>query len=147
MSDPPLRSPACRRDGPLFACLMPFVAIVAGLWALLTPGIVWFQGLGGLLEASLAALVCLISGITALVATSVLGTRQHPLAGVLLATALRMLPALIVCVLLSTADGGGQFLGFVGYLLVFYLVTLAIETYLSVKLVERRPLCSGSELS
>ncbi len=50
--------------------------------------------------------------------------------------AIRMVPPLAICVVLAAQGADGrEHLAFIGYLLAFYLVTLAVETWLAVKRV------------
>lgn len=135
MSDPSWKWTVRWREGRFLAGAGLLVAVVTGLCALLLPGIYWWQGISKFLEAGAAAMLCLLSGITAIAATSCLARQQQPLAGLLLAMALRMLPPLVVCLLLSFQGDGDKYLGFIAYLLLFYGITLAIETYLSIQRV------------
>ncbi len=86
----------------------------------------------------MAALVCLAPAVAALgVSFRFLGT-PHALAAVLLGMMLRAFPPLIVCLLLALRGSGADYFHFVCYLLLFYMVTLAVETYLSVQLVKNK---------
>jgi len=51
----------------------------------------------------------------------------------LLAMAFRLLPPLSVCLILALRSSGSENLSFICYLLVFYMVTLSVETYLSIR--------------
>jgi hypothetical protein len=53
------------------------------------------------------------------------------IAGILGAMAIRMGIPLIVCLVLAIRGGASSLAGFVYYLLVFYLTTLAVETWYS----------------
>ncbi len=110
-------------------------AIIAGCMVLM-PAAWWLAGTQGGIEVGSAALVCLLSGLLALAVTSMQTLRRQPLAGMLFAMAIRLLPPLVVCLALSLRDTGAKFSGFVCYLLLFYLISLAIETYLSVQQVQ-----------
>ena len=133
MSDPSLPWTARCSEGKFFACARLFVVLVAGFCALLLPGVYGLQGLESFLEAGAAALLCFGTGVVALAATS--WQAHQPLVGLLLAMALRMILPLTVCLLLAVQGSGKQYRGFVTYLLLFYCVTLAIETFLSVRLL------------
>ena len=82
-----------------------------------------------------AGLVCLASGLTGLVVTSIRIPNLHAFHNMLLAMGFRLGPPLIVCMLLALKGNGPEYFGFVCYLLVFYLATLSIETYLSVRVI------------
>ncbi len=98
----------------------------------------WLQGREAIVEVVAAALICLFSGLTALAASQLPVARRQPLVGLLLAMALRMLPPLVVCLLLALRGNGADYLGFVIYLIVFYLLTLAAETFLSLRLMKNQ---------
>ncbi len=117
--------------------------VVVGAYGLLLPVAIWMNGVQGTLEAGAAAMICFMSGITALAATWHLSRQQQPLVGLLIAMALRMLPPLIICVALALQGTGADYLGFVCYLLTFYLVTLAAETYASVQLAKPHQKSAG----
>jgi hypothetical protein len=90
------------------------------------------------MDALTAALICLLSGTTALAVMQLPLSRQQPFVGLLLAMALRMLPPLVVCLLLAQQGSGAEYLGFVCYLILFYLLTLAAETLLSLQLLKNK---------
>jgi hypothetical protein len=87
-------------------------------------------GLGGL---SIAAAICLATAwITELVAAAI-GRHASPLAIMALGMMFRMMPPLALCVVLAARGvSGREHLAFIFYLLGFYLVTLAMETWTSV---------------
>lgn len=137
-----MSGPSCNRTarwcgGNFFTCAKLFLAIVLGFSALLLPCVLYLQGLDRFLEAGAAAILCTSAGMVALAVTSWQTRQQQPLTGMLLAMVLRILPPLTICLLLAIQGEGRQFISFISYLLLFYLVTLAIETYLSVKLVNQ----------
>ena len=107
-----------------YLCVLPFA--------------LWQQGGQGAIEAALAALLCLAPALAALgVSCRFLGTPQA-LAAVLLGMMLRAFPPLVVCLLLAVRGSGADYIHFVSYLLVFYMITLAVETYLTVGLVKQK---------
>ena len=137
-----MSSPSCSRlagwcGNNFYTCAKPFVAGVLGLSVLLLPCVLVLQGRNGFLEAGAAALLCTSAGLVALAVVSWQTRQQQPLGGMLLAMVLRILPALAVCMLLAIQGEGKQYISFISYLIVFYLVTLALETYLSVQLVHQ----------
>ena len=138
MSDPSWNRTARWCSDSFLPCAKVFLALVIGFSALILPCVLWLQGLERFLEAGAAAILCSCSGVVALAASSWQTQLRQPLAGLLLAMALRSLPPLTVCLLLAIQGEGEQFIGFISYLLVFYLVTLSIETFLSVKLISRK---------
>ena len=102
--------------------LAPFAAVRTGS-----------GGLGGL---ALAAAICLLAGWAAESFACILQNRVMPLALMLLGMTLRMVPPLGVCVALAAQGISGRaHLAFIFYLLAFYLLTLALETWLTVSRV------------
>ena len=110
-------------------------AAVVILSFLVLPVAYWQQGLPGIAWATGAAALCLLTGIGAITATFYFARHPIPIIGMLLAMAVRMLPPLAVCLGLSARGSGHDYFGFVCYLLLFYLATLAVETWLSVRMV------------
>jgi len=113
-------------------CLL--LGLIGFCFVLLAPVAYWSGGGFGVAELSVAALLSLVSGAAALGAMYQMQRIQQPLLGMLLAMAIRMTPPLILCLGLAVSGRGNEFFGFICYLLVFFLVSLAIETYLSVQL-------------
>jgi hypothetical protein len=110
----------------LAACIFIFAL-------LLTPVAVRQTGSGNPLGLAIAATICLVSGLLSELTASLLA-RSGPLAGTLAGMGVRMILPLGVCVaLLAAGQNGRQHLAFIGYLLAFYIVTLALETCLAVK--------------
>ncbi len=110
--------------------LAGWVLLVALLIAPLAAG---KSGSGSLAGLSLAAAICLLTGWAAESLACWLHGRVMPLAVMLLGMAIRMVPPLGVCVALAVLGAGGRdHLAFIVYLLTFYLVTLALETWLAV---------------
>ncbi len=130
-----LRPPAARN-------LLPPVLLLTGVTLVVALALLPFAvnqsepgGVGGL---SIAAAICLLGGTLAELAAWSLSKVTAPLVVMLCGMAIRMVPALAVCVYLAASGHGGrENLPFVGYLLVFYLSTLALETYLNVKRVSK----------
>ena len=93
-------------------------------------------GSGGSGGLALAAAICLVAGWTSETLAALLRDRVMPLALMLLGMTLRMVPPLGVCVALAAQGISGRAnLAFIFYLLAFYLVTLALETWLTVSRV------------
>jgi hypothetical protein len=102
--------------------LVPFAATLSG-----TNGV---QGL------ALAAGLCIFAAVFAESIAFVQGRNGSHLIAMLLAMAVRDIPLLAICLALAVAgQTGEQHLGFVCYLLAFYLIALASETWLAVKRV------------
>jgi hypothetical protein len=94
------------------------------------------SGSGGLAGLGLAAAICLLAGWAAESLSCVLHGRVTPLAVMLLGMAIRMAPPLGICLVLAAQGARGrEHLAFIVYLLAFYLVTLAMETWLTVSRV------------
>lgn len=87
-------------------------------------------GIGGV---ALAGAICLVAGLLAEGAAHLLSRSVSPLALMLLGMTIRVLPPLGVCMFLAAQGARGrEHLAFIVYLLAFYLVTLALETWLNV---------------
>ena len=95
-------------------------------------------GSNGPLGLAAAAAICLASGWTAEGLAFALQRSVQPLGIMLLGMTVRMIPPLAICLVLAAKGADGrQYVAFVGYLLTFYLVTLALETWLTVKRISR----------
>ena len=100
---------------------------------LLAPFAAVRTGSGGIGGLALAAGICLVAGWVAEALAALLHDRVMPLAVMLLGMAIRMLPPLGICVALAAQGISGRAnMAFIFYLLAFYLVTLALETWLTV---------------
>jgi hypothetical protein len=90
-------------------------------------------GLGGcvaLAAAALAAALCLTGAIVALVASHLLQGPHHAMAGMLTGMAARMGIPLAFGLTIHLHGGSLAEAGLLNYLMVFYPVTLAVETFL-----------------
>jgi hypothetical protein len=97
------------------------------------------SGTGGPSGLMLAAAICLAAATIAESLACCLQDRIPPLMLMLLGMAIRMVPPLAVCVVLVERGASGpDHLPFVVYLLAFYLVTLALETWLTVSRLANR---------
>ena len=107
---------------------------------LLLPYAVGQAGSAGPLGVVAAGAICLVAGLVAEALSLVMSRSGTPLAGLLSGIALRMAPPLVVCLILAAQGADGRrHLAFVCYLLAFYMVTLAVETWLAVKRVSHTP--------
>ncbi len=111
------------------ACIV-FIAL------LLTPIAATQTGTNGLLGLAAAGGLCLIASVFAETIAFVKGRAGSHLVAMGLSMALRDIPLLAICLALAVAgQSGEQHLGFVCYLLGFYFVALACETWLAVNRV------------
>jgi len=94
------------------------------------------SGSGGPIGLAGAAAICLASGCAAEAISGPLARAGSPLVALLLAMMVRTMPPLVLCLILAArGNDGRQHLALIGYLLAFYVVTLAMETWLAVKRV------------
>lgn len=118
--------------------MLLLVGAVAVLYALALPLAISQQGLRGAAEAGAAALLCLLPAATALgLSYRLIGTPQA-FAALALAMGLRLMPPLAIVLILATRGTGADFMPFICYLLVFYLATLAVETWLFVRIIQAK---------
>lgn len=111
---------------------------VGAVALLLSPIAIGRTGSGGPAGLAIAAAFCLVAGWIAEALAYRLHRSVSPLGVMLLGMAIRMVPPLGVCLMLAAQGARGrEHLAFIGYLLAFYLVTLALETWLTVKRVGR----------
>jgi hypothetical protein len=111
---------------------MILVVALLGFTLLSLPLAIWLGG--NSVSALLAATgVCITPGLAALAIAHYFTAAGQPLVGMLLAMGCRLLPPLVVCVWLALNKNavGGQV--FAGFLIVAYMVSLAVETFLSVR--------------
>jgi len=115
-----------------------FVGCVCAVALLLLP-LAWGRpGSGGPIGLAAAAAICLAAGWLAEGVSSMLHRSVAPLGVMLLSMGIRISVPLGICLVLAAQGASGrQYLAFIGYLLTFYLVTLALETWLTVKRVPR----------
>ena len=127
---------AQHREGAYLRSASWLICACGTLMALLMPIAFWDGGAAGALEVMVAAAICLLPGLVALwFSTQSFGTNQV-LFSLLFSMGLRILPPLVICLALSMRSTGTEYFSFICYLLLFYMVTLALETYLSVRLVQ-----------
>jgi hypothetical protein len=125
--------PASPVRGFLFPALLLAGVIFAVALALL-PFALHRADSGGPLGLLTAAAICLAAGWVAEGLAFTLQRQVAPVGVMLLGMAIRMTPPLGICLFLAAqGQSGRQHLAFICYLLLFYLATLAIETWLAVK--------------
>ena len=89
--------------------------------------------------AALAAGICWAGAMISLVLLHVLRLRGSPMAGAMLGMLVRMTIPLVIIAVAASQGGTLAKAGLAGQLVVFYLITLVIETCLSVVLLKARP--------
>jgi hypothetical protein len=118
---------------------------VAGFFALLAPLVAWWRGAAGVGAAAVAAAACLAGAGTALLVSDRLPRAQHALVGLLLAMGARMGIPLALAAGCLVCGGALVEAGVLFYLLIFYPLTLGVETALS--LAPPAPRVPGSKVS
>jgi len=136
MSKPSSNWMDCCTPNGFLSCALLMVGAVVLLFLALTPAVLFLQGAAGLQPAAMAALVSLLVGFTVLGVSHLPSLRAKPLVSMLLATALRMIPLLAIGVAVALTRDKNEHFGFVCYLVLFYIATLAIETYSAVQLAQ-----------
>ena len=137
MSEPSMTWLARCHDAGFRSCALLLTWVVVVFFVAMAPAAIWWQGLQALPAMAAAAVVCLLPGLAALAVTSRCRDQQRPLLAVGLGMGLRLTPPLLVCLVLAVAGSTSGYLSFVVYLLTFYLVTLALETYIAVQMVSK----------
>jgi hypothetical protein len=126
-----------RLDGERNNFIAGSVALIASIllgYVVISPVAAWTQGTPGLWSAAVAALICLVAGIMALGLVERLSAR-NPLASVLGGMTLRMIVPLLAVAAVYWWDGPLAEAGMVFFVLAFYMIMLAAETYLAVRRV------------
>ena len=116
--------------------------VVVGLYALVAPVAGFCGGAAGIWAAAAAALLCLAGAGLALVVSHALREPNHALYGMLLGMAARMGIPMGFGLLCHLQGGALAEAGLLYYLLVFYPVTLGVETALSLPSTDRSERCS-----
>jgi hypothetical protein len=109
------------------------VALWLTVVCLVLAPLVWaLQGSIGLVAIVTAAFICGASSVGAqLIAVLLVGS--SPVHSVMIAMLLRMVPPLALCAAVGLRRGPLTDAGIVFYMIGFYLVTLAVDTWLSVR--------------
>jgi hypothetical protein len=110
------------------------MACTAAIALLFVPFAMRHSGSAGLMGLAAAAAICLVCGWMSEGVAHLVGRFGSPLVAMLMGMAIRMVPPLAICLALAIQGiHGRQHVAFIGYLLTFYLATLAVETWLAVK--------------
>jgi hypothetical protein len=111
---------------------MILIVSLLGFTLLCLPLAIW---LGGNSVAALLAAtgVCITPGLAALAISHHFAVAGNHLLGMLLAMGCRSLPPLVVCLWLALNKSSADGQVFAGFLIVAYMVSLAVETFLSVR--------------
>ena len=126
------------REGGFLRSTLLLIGAIVALYVAVVPVAIWQQGSPGFWQSATAALLCLLPAVAGLgVSYRLIGT-PRALVALALAMALRLLPPLVVCLLLALRGSGAEYMPFVCYLLLFYVATLTVETYLFVRLIRAR---------
>jgi hypothetical protein len=131
----------------LLAQAVALCALLALLWCLLAPLAYGLSGANGLWAAAVGAAATLSGGLVALALISLCQGPQAALASMLLGMMARMVLPLAIGVALTLKVTWLADAGMIFYLLVFYLVTLALETAITLAKVQlplapRKTLCT-----
>jgi hypothetical protein len=118
----------------LRACLVLAAALVAPFPGFAGYGY-WISGSSGILAALVALGICLFAGTLALVVTAVSQRMNQGVQGVFGAMLVRMSVPLVALFLLPKIGGPLNAAGVMGMLMAYYLITLAVETWLSLRFV------------
>jgi hypothetical protein len=106
--------------------------LVAGL--LLLPFAIGRTGSASPIGIAIAGAVCLAATLVSDAVGRWFSRPESALSGLAIGFNIRILPPLAICMILGlSGESGPQHMAFIGYLLVFYLVTLAVETVLNIR--------------
>jgi hypothetical protein len=121
-------------ENSLAACAVVLIAVMLVFTMLCLPLASWLDGdsVAALLSATG---VCLTPGLAALAITHHFGATGQHLLAMLLAMVCRLLPPMVICLWLALNKFSAQEQTFAGFLIAAYLVSLGVETYLSVRLI------------
>ncbi len=116
---------------------MILIVSLLGFTLLCLPLAMW---LGGNSVAALLAAsgVCITPGLAALAISHHFAATGRQLPGMLLAMGCRLLPPLVVCLWLALNKSAAQSQVFAGFLIMAYMVSLAVETFFSVRWISPR---------
>jgi hypothetical protein len=116
---------------PLAACAGALAVTVVLLSGLMAPLGYWHYGWAAVWSVVSAGLLCGLTGLVAFWTAHRCQAQGEAISGVLAAMGIRMGIPLAICLIVALRGSADSFAGFVYYLLVFYLATLAVETWYS----------------
>ena len=128
-----------RGPGRPAVCFAVLTVAVASLFAIVSLFAFSRDGWVGVIAAAVAAWVCWTAASLALTLVILLRGPRHGVAGVLGSMIIRMALPLAAGVFLSSQGGQLAEAGVFGMIVIFYLFTLVVETWLSLSLIARTP--------
>jgi hypothetical protein len=128
------------RNAGSLALAMVAVSVLVGPLAYMA------EGGAGVMRALAAAVLCLVCGVIAIGLRAWFSSQNNPLAGLLGSMAVRFFPPLVLCLLIAIKRPDSEVFVFVGSLLMYYLVTLSVESWLAVQDSQKKPVVSGDLL-
>ncbi|MEQ8788742.1 MAG: hypothetical protein RIC55_20695 [Pirellulaceae bacterium] len=139
MSNAPLS--AAPAQAPSTGRLVGSCLILVGVLVLAFPAYAWFgyarSGANGIAVAAVALLVCGASAVLALLVTGLLQGGKQAVNALLSGMALRMGVPFAAGMLLQSQGGPLAEAGVFGMILAYYLLALAVETVLSLRLIKQ----------
>jgi hypothetical protein len=126
-SEPVTCGPAGRRGGVLAQCAL-FSLLMLAAYLTIASGAAICNAPDVWLVAAAAAGICWGTGIIALATSSALGGPDMALLSMLVGLFVRMFVPLVVCAIVYARGGVLAHAGLAYYVLIFYMVSLAIET-------------------
>lgn len=122
----------------LTASAMVLVAVLVAFTLACLPIALWV-GNSGVAVLLSATGICVGSGVAALAISHYFMATGRQLVGMLLAMFCRLLPPLVVCLWLAMNKSAPESRVFAGFLIAAYLVSLAAETFLSIRSMPQAP--------
>ena len=120
-------------------------ASAVALWVLLAGPAYWLSGLLGLEGLTYAALLCVVPGCLLFCVIPFFDFAQNKAFAFLAGSGLRMFVVLVATLILHEVRADLGLKEFLSWLVVFYSVTLLVETLLIVKLPEANAISSESK--
>jgi hypothetical protein len=119
----------------LARCAVILILVMLGFLLVCLPLAIWMGG--NSVEALLAAVgVCITPGLAAVVVSHYFAATNRHLPGMLIAMGCRLLPPLVVCLWLALNREAVNGQIFAAFLIAAYLISLATETFLSVRSID-----------
>ena len=115
--------------------LLSRVSLLLGVFAayllLVAPVAWWLDGFRGVVAAGFATLICFVSGLLALVVTSLVATPDRAATHAVLGMFIRMSLPLLACLIITQRESDLTAVGFAWYLVGAFCVGLFVETAMS----------------